>query len=68
MSAAPSCCSRNPYKILAIGAFAIFGWVFLRDDEQKVVEILSKAGGTNVRAQDAPTPWLEPAQKQGPPG
>jgi hypothetical protein len=43
-------------------------WVFLRDDEQKVVEILSKAGGTNVRAQDAPTPWLEPAQKQGPPG
>lgn len=39
-------------------------WVFLRDDEQKVIEILKKAGGTDVRAQDAPRPWLEPAEHQ----
>jgi len=39
-------------------------WVFLRDDEQKVIDILKQAGGTNVRAQDAPRPWLEPARPE----
>jgi hypothetical protein len=42
-------------------------WVLLRDDEQRVIELLKKAGGTNVRAQDAPKPWLEPAHQTGAP-
>ena len=40
-------------------------WVLLRGDEQKVIGILKKAGGTSVRAQDAPRPWLEPAHEKG---
>ena len=42
-------------------------WVFLREDEQKVTGILKKAGGTDVRVQDAPKPWLEPAHRPGAP-
>ena len=42
-------------------------WVFLREDEQKVTGILKKAGGTDVRVQDAPKPSLEPAHRPGAP-
>jgi len=42
-------------------------WVFLRNDEEKVTGILEQAGGTNVRVQDAPKPWLEPAHPSGAP-
>ena len=42
-------------------------WVFLRDDEQKVSRLLKENGGTDIRVQDAPKPWLEPAQGTGAP-